>query len=159
MNQMSVFLHEIYRDKFSAFRKKSVCEHVLIKATDDWKRALDNGDIVGAVLMDLSKAFDCLPHKLLIAKPHAYGFSVEACTLMASYLTGRRQRVKLQGFKSKWFNLRKGVPQGSILGPILFNIFINDLLYGIDDHMYNYADYNTIAVVGKDLTDVKSRLS
>ena len=70
---------------------------------------------IGAVFMDLSKAFVCLPHGLLIAKLHAYGLSTAACHLMFSYLKGRRQRVKISNSRSSWKLLTKGVPQGSIL--------------------------------------------
>jgi hypothetical protein len=109
--------------------------------------------------MDLSKAFDSLPHKLFISKLHAYGVTLNSCVLMASYLTNRQQRVKHHGVKSDWYTLKKGVPQGSILGPLIFNIFINDLLWNIEESIYNYADDNTIAVIGEDRDLVKVRLA
>ena len=68
------------------------------------------GNNVGAVLMDLSKAFDCMPHNLLLAKLQTYGLSSEATTLMRSYLTGRRQRVKIGSTTSSWLEVKKGVP-------------------------------------------------
>ena len=72
----------------------------------------------GAILMDLSKAFDCMPHGLLIAKLEAYGLSGNSIKIMRSYLTGRKQRVKIGNGTSEWADILKGVPQGSILGPI-----------------------------------------
>ena len=77
--------------------------------------------------MDLSKAFDCLPHDLLLGKLRAYGLNTSACALVSSYLSNRKQRVKLGPHHSEWANTRTCVPQYSILGPLLFNIFINDI--------------------------------
>ena len=102
------------------------CEHVLIRLVEDWRKALDKGLIVGTVLTDLSKAFDAMPHDLLLAKLSAYGWSSEAVKFLHSYLLDRKQRVKIDDKFSPWLNIIKGVPQGSIIGPIAFNIFMND---------------------------------
>ncbi len=84
-------------DKLSAFRKGIGCEQVLVNVTEQWKLALDNYKIVGTILMDLIKAFDCLPHKLLISKLNAYGFNLNACMFIATYLTSRKMRRKSDG--------------------------------------------------------------
>ena len=93
--------------------------------------------------MDLFKAFDTLDHDLLIAKLHAYGFDKNALRLIKSYLTDRWQRAKINTAYSSWSKLLSGVPQGSVLGPLLFNLFINDLFYIITIDICNYADDNT----------------
>ena len=109
--------------------------------------------------MDLSKAFDYLPHVLLIAKLRACGLSVEAVELLESYLSDRSQQVRLGTFTSTWEKLFKGVPQGSILGPLLFNIFLNNIFYFVlSSTIYNYADDNTVSFIHKEYNFLKSVL-
>ena len=81
------------------------------------KKQLDEGKVVCAVLIDLSKAFDCLPHKLLISKFRAYGISVSACDVITSYLRDRKQRVKIGTTKTDWMSVKKGAAQGSLFRP------------------------------------------
>ena len=93
------------------------------------------------VLMGLAKAYDCLPHNLLFALKEAYGFSIDSLILMHSYLFGRRQRVKIGTSFSAWQEIKSVIPQGSVLGPLLFNLFINDFFYEIQHpQVYNFAD-------------------
>ena len=107
---------------------------------EKWRKFLDAGGAFGALLTDFSKTFNCLAHELLIAKLHAYGVDVPSLKLLHSYLTKRKQRVKLNGTYSSWSEILFGVPQGSILGPLLFNIFVQ---FFPDVDIANYADDNT----------------
>ena len=113
----------------------------------------------GVLLTDLSKAFDCLPHDLIVAKLHAYGFSIESLKLINSYLIERKQRVKMNDQFSSWLDIVVGVPQGSILGPLLFNIFLCDMfLFSNDIDFESYADDNTPYCIGKTPEEVISQL-
>ena len=126
---------------------------------ENCKNELDQGNEYGALLTDLSKAFDCLPHDLIVAKLHAYGFSIESLKLINSYLTERKQRVKMNDQFSSWLDIVVGVPQGSILGPLLFNIFLCDMfLFCNDIDFASYADDNTPYCIGKTPEEVISQL-
>ena len=94
--------------------------------------------------MDLSKAFDTINHQFLIAKLYAYGFSKDALKLINSYMSDRWQRTKIDKSFSSWSALLKRVPQGSVLGPILFNIYFNYLFYFLHCKICNFADDTTL---------------
>ena len=119
---------------------------------------MDNKGTAGAILTG-SKAFDCLNHNLLLAKMSAYGFDNNALQFIQNYLKNRKQRTKVNGSFSSWLELKYGVPQGSILGPLLFNIFINDMFYFIrDTKIANYADDNTLYTVKDNIADLLKTL-
>ena len=137
------------------FREGYSTQHALLRLIEDLKKNLDNKKSAGTVLMDLSKAFDCLPHKLLLAKLKTYGFSDNSVKFMLSYLKERIQRVKINSNFSEWMEIKQGVPQGSILGPLLFNIYINDIFLVLNkSKLCNYADDNTIWVTNENKNEI-----
>ena len=126
------------------FRKGYSTEYCLIVMLERFRKALDNNEKFGALLTDLSKAFDCLNHELLIAKLEAYGFDQLSLKMILSYLSGRKHRTKVNNSFSEWSEILSGIPQGSILGPLLFTIYINDIFYFVhEEWVANYADDTT----------------
>ena len=138
---------ETFLSKFmSTYHKSYSSNHVLICLIENWKNSLDQKKFVGAVLMVLSKAFDSIPHNLLIAKMHAYGFSLDAVTFFYLYLKRCKQNVRINNTFSVFQILLSEVPESSVLGLLLFNIFINDLyLWVSQTDLLNFADDNIIS--------------
>ena len=126
-DQIQAFFDSILSKYQCGFRRGFNAQHCLITLIEKWKKSVDNGGVFGALFTDHSKAFDCLSHELLIAKLDAYGFDKSALKLVNRYLSTRKQRVKINDKYSSWNEILFGVPQGLILGPLLFNIFICDM--------------------------------
>ena len=146
-------MEKYFSPLISAYRTSYSSQNVIIRLLEEWRTKLDNNFVVGAVLTDLSKAFDCILHDLLIAKLAAYGLSEEALMYILSYLSNRKQCVRINDTYSEFENIIMGVPQGSILGPLLFNLSIKDLFFFIlIASVHNFADDNTLSAFAQNVS-------
>ena len=153
--QLLEFFDNILPKFQCGFRKGYGTQHCLLLMLEIWKGATDNNKAFGALLTDLSKVFDCLSHDLLIAKLHAYGLDMDSRNILEDYLSNRMQRRKVDSFYSSWEAIFSGILQGSILGSLLFNIFLCDMLLILKaTYFTGYADDNTPFVVRDNIVDV-----
>ena len=152
----------------SGFRKHHSTETALLRIIDDLLLNLDGNKVGGLVLIDYCKAFDMVDHAILLEKLNVYGVNGSSLTWFKSYLSERRQLVSLPGTKSDITTVRHGVPQGSILGPLLFIVFINDLplhvsssdvdLYADDTTITSYADFRNMSKLQDSLNKAVSEV-
>ena len=153
-NIVNNFLYKnevIYKYQFG-FRKIHSTQHAIITLVDRITSSLDSGDLVIGVFLDLKKAFDTVDHHILIKKLFSYGIRGNTLKWFQSYLTDRSQFVTYDGIESKVLPIKYGVPQGSILGPLLFIIYMNDL-FNVSNFLFTilYADDTCVVLGGKSL--------
>jgi hypothetical protein len=143
----------------SGFRKGYSTDTCLMHLSDYLRFNLDKGHMVGMVLLDLQKAFDTVDHDILLMKLQAIGLHSDALLWFRSYLSDRKQCVDISGTLSSQAAISCGVPQGSILGPLLFLIYVNDLSGVVKDKVLLYADDTGILVAGKSISEIEASLS
>ena len=157
-DELNEYLEKYLNTLLCGFRKPHSSQHPLFKLLQSWQEVLEKSGFVGTILMDLSEAYDCLPHDLLVEKFEAYGINKTGSNVIHKYLSNRKQRKKINSSYSYWYDIVRGVPQGSVLGP-LFNLFINDHFLFIErTNIPNFADDNTIYSCQNDLKAISEDL-
>ena len=131
---------KLIRDSQHGFMRHKSCLTNLIKFYDTVEKMIDNGDAVDVVFLDFQKAFDKVPHQRLILKVKGFGIDGKILSWIKDWLCDRQQRVVLNGFMSDWSSVCSGVPQGSVLGPLLFVLFINDIDTCVSSKILKFAD-------------------
>ena len=131
----------------SAFRTGHSIETVLTRLTDEILLNMDKDEVTGLVFINFRKLFDMIDHKLLLRKLSVYGTNTSAVSWIQSYLSNRQQFIKLGNQSSELLRIKQGVPRGSILGPVLFQLFVNDMPLNISKSTLDiYADDTTISL-------------
>ena len=133
-------INNIFSDSQYGFRQRRGCILQLLKVFDDWSKFIDSDTPVDAVFLDFRKAFDCVPHKRLLMKIEKLGISGNLLKWIKDFLTDRQQRVLINGISSEWTEVSSGVPQGSVLGPLLFILYVNDLPSEVSSFCKLFAD-------------------
>lgn len=153
--------NELFTECQSGFRMKHSCETALQWVLTEWKRNIGDGKIIGIVFLDLKRAFEVVDRKILIKKLQWYGINGVVLSWFKSYLENRSQRVKFNGLLSSSINVDLGVPQGSVLGPLLFLIYINDIVKIASNNceIRLFADDALIYTAGNSSTEINERLN
>ena len=157
--QLTTFFENVLSKHQCRVRKGHDTQDCLLLMLGKWKKALDNKVAFWSIINWSFKGFACLNHELLIAKLHAYGLSLSSLELVHDYLLNRKQRSKVNSKYSSWADILEGVPHGSILGSLLFNIFLCDLFIIIGKTYFaKYVVDNTPYVIKKTVTEVLHEL-
>ena len=159
LSECQVFLMIFFSKYQYGLRKGFSTQQFLLALLEKWKRSIDRDKVSGALIRDLSKAFDCLNHDPMVAKLNAYGFSLPVSRLIHDYLLNRKQRTSINNSYSTWMEIVFGVSQGSILGPLLFIIFLADLFFIVNSiDIANYADGNMSFTTANDIDSLIASL-
>ncbi len=153
-------LHECIYDLQFGFRTKHSTNHALLSLTETIRNALDNSSFACGIFVDFQKAFDTVDHEILLQKLEHYGVRGLSNNWFRSYLSNRQQYVSVNGFHSNIHIIKYGVPQGSVLGPLLFLIYINDLRNAIyHSIVHHFADDTNLLYVNKNLRTIQNKIN
>lgn len=145
-NKINSYIEPFFPDFLTGdFQRNHSTQHCLIKILEKWKHPLDNGYHIEVIFMDLSKAFDILNHPLLLPKLDKYGFSLKSTNFIQSWRNKKIKKVSVNNKFGAMENIYNGVSEGSLLGQLLFNIFINEIFILLNTcDMFSYVDDKTL---------------
>ena len=153
LDRLISYFKSILSEFRSAYRKQYSCQHVLLRMIETWRKCLDENKIVAQLLWIYRKLLTVCPN-LLVAKLEEYGLDTKTLKLMLSYLSGHKQCVKIRNSFSFLKLILSDIPHGSILEPIFFNIFMNDIFLLLGSDLHNFADDNTVTAVAETIQDL-----
>ena len=152
--------NKVLSDRQFGFRPNHSCETASLCMIDQWSQNIDHGYVNGVSFIDMRKAFDAVNHTILLQKLKLVGCTHRSLIWFESYLKDRKQYVSIKGKTSSTRTVRYGVPQGSVLAPLLFSIFINDLPRSIDcEEMFLFADDATLSVRGRSMDEIQYKMN
>ena len=147
--------HQVFIGEQFGFMKKSCCPSQLLDTFHSWAKARNDSHKVDVILLDFTKAFDSVPHQRLLANLKGYGIGGNLLNWLTYFIVGRKQRVSFRGHFSPWTMVTSSVPQGSVLGPVLFLAYINDITAGVRSSMRLFADDSKVYRIIYDENDEK----
>jgi hypothetical protein len=152
--------HNLISNRQYGFRKNMGTKDALAQITNLLYNKLDKSEPIAITFLDLAKAFDTVDHQILLDKLHRYGIRGKAYNIIKNYLSNRQQKVRINNKYSKYRTVNTGIPQGTILGPLLFIIYINDMLFSIpEESILSYADDTAIIVTGKNWKEIETKMN
>ena len=162
LNQLSEYTekHKIINQKQFGFQREKSCIDAVLLVVEKIVETLDNNEHCVSIFLDLAKAFNSICHEILLRKLESYCFSNNSISLLQSFLSDRKQSVKLNSVYSSWETLNHGVPQGTVLGPFIFLLYVNDFAQNItsSNNIVQFADDTSVLCIDQNPNSLQPQI-